>query len=333
MSYTAQEGHVGLALQGAEGVYDEATQFLYVTEISLEPDDNLIVPDPEIGTGRDITEAYPGGIKWSGSISFNLRPEALGMLLLGAFGSVSSNTVGAVTTHTFTPANTLPLLSIEKAVSDGLEVFGYTDVKVNSLRIECAAGEIATGTCEVIATKETSDIAASTPVFEDAPIFTFAGGQVKVDTVVASVKAVSFELNNNIQDDDYRIGSRYLGTLTPKRRELTASIDVVPEDSDEYKKAVYGASNLTEAANTQPVYTGSLEILFESLTGQVIPTTSTKYSLKIEVPEAIFKSAPIPTSGDEMIVQSIEMLPVKGAGNIATATLINSTPSYTAVSS
>ena len=327
----SEEGYVGIAKQTASGAgaYVTPAKYMLVESISMEPEEKLLIPDPEIGSGRDITDAYVGPIKWTGSIEFKLRPEALGLLLLGATGAVTSSGIsGNAKGHTFTFENDLIPLSIEKKVGDGLEVFGYNDTKVNSLRIECAAGELAKGSADLVSIQETSGKTAQTPTFETAPIFTFAGGRVNLDGGSISVKALSFEIKNNLVDDDYRIGSRLLGSLTEKRRELSASLDIVPEDSKTYKKTVYGSQNATTVSGLQQTFKGALHFSLESADGVYIPGTTQKYTLDVDIPSAVFRSAPIPTSGDDLIVETLEMLPIKGTQPIGTITLRNSIASY-----
>lgn len=324
----SQEGYLGIAKQVASGTYVTPAKYLYANSIDISPDDSLIITDSEIGGGRDIVAAYSGTLKYSGSVEFNLRPEAVGYFILGVMGSSTSSGIGAGYGHTFKFAGTVPPLSIEKKVGSNLEVFGYTDVKVNSFRIECAAGEVAKGSVELIAINETSGKTAQAATFEIAPVFTFAGGKVTLEGTDTSVKNVSFEIKNNIVDDDFRIGSKFLGQLQERRRELSAAIDVVPTNSNIYKKATYGSEGATVASGLQQTYSGALHLSFETADGVYIPSTTTKYTMDIDIPIAVFKFAPLTLSGDDLIVETLDLLPIKGTLDIATITLRNSTASY-----
>ncbi len=330
MPYMSEEGYVGLAKQTASGpsAYVTPSHYLYVNSIAIEPDDNLLITNAEIGSGRDITDAYEGTVKWSGSMDFVIRPEAIGLLILGAMGAVTSSGIGAGYGHTFTPKNNLVPLSVEKKVGDGLEVFGYNDTKINDLKIECAAGALAKGSVDLISVQETAGKTANTPTFETAPVFTFAGGRVNLDDSSVSVKNLSFEIKNNIVEDDYRIGSRILGSLAEKRRELTATIDIVPEDSKTYRKSVYGSPTATTVSGLQQTFSGAFHFSLESADGVYIPGTTQKYTLDVDIPKAVFRKAPIPTSGDDLITETLEMLPIKGAGDVVTITLRNGVSSY-----
>lgn len=326
----SQSGYVGLAKQTASGTYVTPAQYMYVNSVDINPNTDLLIPDPEIGTGRDIvnTSVHVGPINWSGSIDFNLRPEAIGLLLLGATGAVTSSGItGAAKGHTFTFENDLIPLSIETNVGDGLEIFGYTDSKVNTLHFEAAQGEIVTGTADIIAINQTSGKTNQTETFETSPVFTYQSGSVILDSAEISVKSFSFDINNNIQDDDYRFGSRTLASLVERRRELAASLEIVPTDSNTFKKAVYGSASATTVSGLQTTYSGALFLRFES--AYKVPGTTVPYQLDITVPKAVFRTAPFAVSGDDMITETLDLLPVAvGSAKPATIVLRNSTTSY-----
>jgi hypothetical protein len=328
----SEEGYIGLAKQVASGTYVTPASYMYVKSCDIGPETDLMIPDAEIGSNRDITEAYVGPVKYTGKIDFNLRPNAFGYLLLGATGACTSSGIAGQTGaygHNFTFENDLIPLSIEKKIGDGLENFGYSDSKVNSLHLECAAGEFVTGSTDIIAISETSGKVVQTTTFGTDPILTYDGGSVKLDGGEVSVKSLSFDIANNIVDDDFRLGGRKLATLIEKRRELKASLEIVPQDSTTFKKTYYGSDTGTTASGTgvQDTYSGSLFLHF--LTAKSVANGLTqKYEMDIIIPKAYFQTAPINPSGDDMIVETLEMLPVKGSSAIGTIVLRNGKSSY-----
>jgi len=328
--YMSQSGYIGVAKQTASGTYVTPAQYMYVDSISIDAQTEELVSSPEIGGGRDIVDGsvLVGPISYGGSIDFSVRPESIGLFLLGATGAVTSSGIsGDAYGHTFTFENDLVPLSIEKSVGDGLENFGYTDTKVNNLRFEAAQGEFVTGSADVIAINETSGKTVQTSSFETSPIFTYQSGSVILDSGEISVKSFSFEINNNVQDDDFRFGSRSLASLVEKRRELSASLEVVPTDSNIYKKSVYGSTSATTVSGLQTTYAGALFLRFES--AYKVAGTTVPYQMDITIPKAVFKSSPFAISGDEMITETLDLIPVKESGNdIATIVLRNETASY-----
>jgi len=336
MPFSSNEGYVGFARQTASGTYVAPTRFLYVKNIDITPDNNIMIQDPEIGGIRDITDNVQlGTIGWGGNIDFDARPEGIGHLVLSAMGAVTSSGIAGQSGaygHLFTPESDCLPISIEKRVGGNstatlLDVFGYQDCKVNTLRFECAAGEMVTGTAEVVAIEERSGKTNQTATYGTDPIFTFVNGIVNIEGVSYSVKNLSFELNNNIDTEDFRIGQRTRQTLIEQRRELSATLDIVPTDANVFKNAYFGSTGDTAVANTQTIYKGTLFIRFEN--PKVIGATSQKYSMDITIEEAAFRTAPLPMSGDDMIIQTLEMLPVKASGsNIVTIAIRNSIENY-----
>lgn len=331
--YMAQSGYVGTARQTASGTYVTPTKFLYVTEASITANSDLIIPDPEIGGGRDIIDGsvQPGTIDWTGSLNFYVRPESIGHLILGATGAVTSSGLAGIAGgygHTFTFENDLIPFSIEKRVGDGLDVVGFNDVKMNTFHIESAVNELVTGSVDVIAAGAVAGKTATATSFETSPIMTFAGGQVVLDGGAISVRSVSMDINNNIADDDYRIGSRTLQSMVEKRREMTASLEIVPTDNETFRKSVYGGSSATTASGLQTAFGGALFLRFQ--TAAFIPGSSTvNYQLDINFPKAMFRISDFDGSGDDMITQTLDMIVVDTtSATVGTVVLRNTTANY-----
>jgi len=334
-AYMSEEGYIGISRQSASGTYVTPQLYMYMKSCDIGPDTDLLIPDPEIGTGRDITDdVYVGPVKYTGSLEFNVRPNAFGLLVLGATGAVTSSGIPGQTGaygHTFTFENDLVPLSIEKRVGAGLENFGYNDCKLNSLHLECAAGEFVSGSAEIIGITETAGKSVQTATFATDPILTYDGGSITLEGGQISVKSLSFDINNNLVDDDYRIGGRKLATLEEKRRELAASLEIVPTDYNVFRKTYYGATGSTtvSGAGVQDTYTGSLFLKFASAKA-VADGLTQKYEMEVNIPKAVFRAAPLPISGDDMIVETLEMLPVKGTQSISTIVIRNGQANYNA---
>lgn len=334
MSFQSEVGYVGLAKETASGIYVTPSKYIYVTSVDISPTGDPLIPDPEIGGIRDIPDSIQvGPIGWGGSLDFYVRGEAIGLLLLSGLGAVTSSGIAGQSGaygHLFTPQDECIPLSIERRVGSAgspMDVFGLQDAKVNTLHFECAAGELVTGSADVIAIEEKSGKTNQTATYETAPIFTFVNGVVNLEGTQIAVKNLSLDINNNIADDDYRIGQRTRQTLTEKRRELSASLDIVPTDVNIFKKTYYGGTSATAISNTQALYTGSLFIRFEN--PNVIGVTTQKYSMDITVGKAVFRTAPLSMSGDDMIIETLELLPVKASGaNVLSIVLRNSVASY-----
>lgn len=333
--FVSNDGFIGLARQtnpaSGAGSYVSPTRYLYVDSFDVNPNSEPLIPDAEIGSTRDIQDnsIRVGPISWSGEVSGKLRPDSIGLIVLSALGAaVSSSIGGGAFGHTMTPTDNCIPLSITKRIGDQgnpMDVFGYTDAKVNVLRFEAAAGELVTFNAEFIAVEERSGKSNQTPTFETGPIFSFVDGEVVLEGTSIPLKNISVELNNNIVDDDYRIGTRLLASTLERRRTLTATLDVVPTDASIFKKTVYSGTGNTAVSDSQLVYSGSLFLRFEA------PHTigSQNYSMDVTIPEAVFRTANLPISGEDMVMETLEMTAVKQSGeHVVTVVLRNGISSY-----
>lgn len=137
MGYQSQSGQIAMRTQSVKGTYaDPGTSpfgiFMRTRSGALSGNRELLIPDPEIGGGRDVPDAYLGPVAFSGSYDFYARTNMIALLLKGLLGAPVSTTVSDYKQHVFTPINSgsLPWLSIEEAIGDGFETFNYTDAKV-----------------------------------------------------------------------------------------------------------------------------------------------------------------------------------------------------------
>jgi len=328
MSYSSQTGHFGARKQDSKGTYKTPLFFFKLTAGGLGSNSELLVPDPEIGGGRDIDEAAVGAISYGGTYEFNFRSEDIGVLLYAALGAVTvSGLGGGAYKHTFTPANTLPWLSIEEKISDTYDTFQYTDARVSSLELNSDANAFLNGSCDMIAITQSGNATASSPTFDASPILTAHTGYISLEGAQIYVRSAKFSFNNNLEDDDFRVGRRTLGDIPEHRRELSATLTIRPDSNALYRKAVYG--NASAHVPTNDVYSGELIMQWDS-GSNVIGSTAYPYKLKVTVPNAYFRPFTIEPSGDDIIEHDLELLPVALSGNIVTIELWNGVASFEA---
>lgn len=328
MGYSSQAGQVILKTQATPGVLDPQLATggvgIKLRGGSLGTNRDLLVPDPEIGGGRDVVDAYLGAVSWGGDYEFYARMDALATLLNAALGTADAPvTVTGVTTHTIKPSDAaqLPFLSIEEAIGNGLETYNYTDAVVNTLHLEAEANGYLMGTAGIIGAKQVAGATRTgTPVWDDTPMIVGTNITVTYNAVSLPAKSFSLDINNNIEDDDFRLGSFYIGDLTPKRREVTASFGIRESSSALWRQATYGLSASTEpggiTTKNQLVITCTT---YESIAGGT-PTTS--YSLTITIPKFILSPYSLDASGDDIIESDIEgqaVRPVAATGIMTAA--------------
>lgn len=313
MGFSSQAGQVLLRTQTAKGVFatdiTDAGVGIKLRSGSLAPSRELMIPDPEIGGNRDVGDAYLGAVSWAGDYEFYARHKSLAVLLKAAFGEVDSPAaVSGVTTHTFTPSEAaqLPFLSIEEAIGNGLEVYNYTDAVVNTIHLEADASGYLQGTAGLIAVKQLAGAARTDAdeLFDDGPMTVGTNITVTYNGVTVPAKSFSFDLNNNIEDDDFRLGGFYIGDLTPKRREVTASFSIREESSAYWRQAVYGIPGATQAGGltTKSALTITMST-YEDIEGSA---PATKHSLSLTIPKFALTPYSLDASGDDVIESDLE---------------------------
>jgi hypothetical protein len=313
MGFSSQSGQVGFMTQAGVGVFPAGfaagAEFMKLRSGSLGPNRDLLVADPEIGGGRDTVDAYLGAVSFSGDYEFYVRLEALPTLLKAACGTnVDSGTLatgGAV--HTITPldAATLPYLAVEENIGGSLETFQYTDAVVNTFHLEAEANGYLMGTAGLIAKTQIAGATKTpTPTWDNSPMIVGTNITITLGGVTLPAKSFSLDINNNFEDDDFRLGSFFLGDLTAKSREVSGSVTIRPADSALWRRAVYGVPGATQAGGLvtkdQLVLTCST---YEDLVGVTGPTA--KGSLTVTIPKVALEPYALEPSGDDVIENDI----------------------------
>lgn len=310
MGFSSQGGQVVLRTQAVQGTYQADTSTAGVSirlrSGGLGPSRELVIPDPEIGGGRDVVDALLGPASFSGDYDFYARTDSFLTLLYAALGDNDVVTTTGVSTHTTTPVDTsLPYLSIQESVGNTLEVFQYTDAVVNTLHLEVDASGYLQGTAGIIAARQVAGgTRAAAPVQDVAPLLVGTNVTVTYNSVTLPAKSFSLDINNNFEDDDFRLGSFYLGDLTPKRREVTASFGIRESSSALWRQAVYGVPGATSPGGV--VTKSQLVIAFTSYEDIPAGTPATKYSMTITIPSFSLKPYSYSPSGDDVIESDIE---------------------------
>lgn len=328
MGYSSQAGQVLLKTQATPGVLDPDLAAegigIKLRGGSLGPNRELLVADAEIGGGRDVVDAYLGAVSWAGSYDFYARFESLLTLLNAALGTTADGTpAGGVTTHTITGSDTsqLPFLSIEERIGAGLECFNYTDAVVNTLHLEAEANGFLMGTCDLIAAKQVAGATFTpAPDWDDSPMTVGTNITVTYNGVTVPAKSFSLDINNNFEDDDFRMGSFYLGDLTAKQREVNGSFTIRPENSAQWRQAVLGGPALTTVGGL----TTKQQLVITASTYEFI-TGSTVSKLTFTLPKVALEPFGLEPSGDDIIENDVSwraLRPVAGTG-ICSAAVIN----------
>lgn len=333
MGYGSQSGHVILRTQPTRGTLaadlGTAGVAMKIKSGALAPSRDLLIPDPEIGGGRDTVDAYLGAVSFSGDYEYYARLESLATLLYGALGAKASATATGVNTHTLTPADTasLPFFSVEEQISDGLEVFNYVDAVVNTFHLESEANGFLSGTAGMIAVRQTAGVTPTAdPLWDNSAMIVGTNITVTYNGVTVPAKKFSLDVNNNFEDDDFRLGSFYLGDLTPKQREVTAQISLRHDGAAFWRQATYGQSAAVTPGGL--VTKQPLVITMTTYEDIVGSAPLTKSSLQVTIPKAILTPFAFSPSGDDVLENDVDIRAVRPdpATKILTAVIKNGRP-------
>lgn len=254
-------------------------------------------------------------------VTFSATLAATNPPIMTATSSLTGGTNPAVTVttttpgfpimgvHTITPADTSPWLTVEERYGTSLGSFQYSDCKVNSLKLSCDANQYMMGSAEVIALGAVSGFTAQTGVTYDAtPMMVASQVVVSFGGVVLPAKSMNLEINNNIEDDDYRLGSITLADLVEKRREVKLGLTVRPDDITLWKGATFGDTTASSPISG-PAYQGAMQISVSSF--ENIQGTATPYRLILDFPTVVMSPFKIEPNGDDVIQNDIELQAIR----------------------
>lgn len=421
MGQSSQAGYVAFMTQAAPDTFpagfNGSAIGMKLRTGGIGTNRELMIPDPEIGGGRDVADAYLGAVSWGGDLEFYVRFNALLTLLNGALGlkyvknpggtshvttltltgaptggtftltysaqttaaipynatagqiqtalealsnmgegeidvaggpitsapvtitylgtlagvvtnptvtpsftggttptlTPTSSTTGAAytgaATHTFIPSDSaqLPFVAIQERIGASLETFNYTDAVINTLHFEADADGYLMGTAGVIARKQQAGITGMPGIasaFDNLPMVVGTNITVTYGGLTLPAKSFSVDINNNFEDDDFRLGSFYIGDLTPKRREVTMGVGIREADSALWRQAAYGSS----AATTPGGLSSKSGMVITMSTYEAIPGAggSLKYTMELNFPTAALMPYSLEASGDDIIESDLE---------------------------
>lgn len=316
MGFLSQAGHLGLKTQAVKGTYldpgavaPDQGVFVRTRSGSMGGNRDLLVPDPEIGGNRDVPDAQLGPISFSGEFDIYPRWESIPFFLKGVFGSATSaGAVGTGFTHTIGLSDAdIPWISVEEKIANGYEAFKYTDSKINTFHLEADASGFLMGTAGLIALKQEildppTDLVAQR--VDNSPLITGTQVVVRWNNVQLPARSFSMDVTNNLEDDDFRLGSLFLGDLVPKRREVTMGVTIRPQDATLWRTAMWGGP-----AATQPLSSSFKDDVIISIisTDDIPGAAGVKYQMDVTIPKAVIAPFNPEPSGDDVLEHDLEI--------------------------
>lgn len=304
-------GYVGYGVEVTDGTAVAPTKWLPVSSFSFEDSNDFIVPD-QIRHSRDKYIAMAAPYVVSGSMEMELIPTDIASLLKSAFSCTPSSSAygGGGYQHVYTPASTEPTFTFESSAADVL-IMRYSGVRVNTLEIKAAYGEIVTASFGLEGTNRVKHTPASSPSYTSGAIpFHFSGVDIKVasGTLLTTVKDFTFGVNNNME----RIGTlrktRSWKRMALGMREVTLALTIDFTDTSEYDRFL-----------NETIFDVDLHMTSTTVAGGSNPST-----LRIQIPNVRWNKVSVPLSAGDYLEQSVEALIVAPiGGNVFTATLVN----------
>lgn len=315
-------GYVGLAKESSYATATAPSYFVDATSDGFALDNQ---PDFQNTTrGRGTYKGEAGPLSDEGSIDLPANPEnGLGLLLLAAFGSVSTSGSGPDFVHTFTPAETLDSLSVE--VGRDTDVVRHAGAGVNSLELSHTAEDMLTASADLLASTPDGSISAASPTYSDLRNFRFHDIECTINStnVEADVQDLTFGIENNLtaqfRDD------RTAGKLSVGERPITATATLDFERTDHFELFLSGSVGDASTIAQQLATTG-LEATWTS------PETvnSTNYKLVWNQPASIPMTHEATINQNDLVVEDVEFRAIydSGIGGEAEVTLTNGVTSY-----
>lgn len=288
---TAGFGHTVYAGLGEETTYGTPvtrTVFLDVTGETLSLNHERVVSGSLNQIGVRSNKIANGLFRVAGDVTFDVPYTGWELFLKHALGSVATTgPVDNAYTHTFDIANALPTgltIEIYRDSSNFLagdldDAFLYEGCKVNSLSLSATIGAYLSCTASIVAQDEnrgarTVAATVNTDLNATRDLIVFTEGSLSYDNFTTSVESFELTLNNNLNADRFRVGSRL--TREPVRGgkiEVTGSF-TADFDSfaryDEFKNSTTKALTLTFTGANVP-NSGTAQSMTITL-NRVIPT-------------------------------------------------------------
>jgi hypothetical protein len=311
----ADVGYVGYGVEVSEGTLVAPTVFLPASSFSFDSTDDNQSP-AQLRGSRDKYVTMPSPYSVSGTmdmelVSLGTRPLLKSALAVDTASVTTSAYSGGGYQTVFTPGSaSTPTFTFESSAG-GILVMRYGGIRVNTLEINAAFGEIVTASFGLEGTTRQKQGSETSESYSSILPFHFTGASIKRDSVaVGNVKNFTFNIGNNIE----RIGT--LRATRDWKRTALGMRDV----------GLTCAMDFTDTTDYDLFLAGtdfSVDLLLE---GEYIAGSSgPKHTLRIEIPRVRWNSVNAPLSAGDFIEQSVEATVLRPMNNdpILTMTIVS----------
>jgi hypothetical protein len=289
----------------------------------------------ETDSSRDQSSAYLTTSGVEGSPELYVRAKTIGFWLHAALGTTVTTGSGPNYTHTITPGNALPWLTLWKNIGGPTGLFeAYQDCQASSIAISAEAGSPLSATIGIQGLIPTRlvlegsgtgvDPTISPALAIDADtVFNFNNAAVSLGgSSTRLIRSFELTVENNIERQQTDDIVPY--DLAPGQREISLGFDMLFENITEYNKFYYGgASGAVASVPIAPnIFTTDVAFTF---------TLNANTEVSFTLPSIAYEEFPIePQPGGDPIVSSVRAVAQKATGvpNLLTAVVKNATATY-----
>ena len=234
--------NIGVGRESTRGTARAVQRWLPTTELTIDEKVEMAKEESVYGVIENQTDADVVKTFAEGSISGLVDDQAIGYLLYGALGTVTTGTItDSSYTHTFTVAQSAQIQSLSLTASEPnaqtTASLVYPLVAIDSLELNFEVGQYPTYSASF-----TSNVSSSTTA------------------------TVSYTAPNNFrpQDGEVRIATTYAGLATGTTYAVRrASVSISKNVEDDHN---IGSTTVTDRLNKQFQVTGSMELVYDART-------------------------------------------------------------------
>lgn len=291
---------LGVGKETTYGTAVSATKYYDILRESLRLRKTLIF-DTDSVASREVLKSARGIEHVEGDIEMNLNSQEIGHILLSLLGSVSTSGTGPYT-HTFTPAEDLPSLTL-RSILDAVTEKIIAGVVVDTFELTADVGKarVVVG----VLGKSLTFSTPSTPTFSAQEDFVGGEAIVTLAGTTKKPRRLTLRINNNLEQI-FVLGDYSMQKPKPKKLDVTGSFELDFESTTEYNDFL----NMTPK---------DLEITF----------TKGSHSIKFDIDKFYYTDARVEVRGRELLVGRFDFRAVKPeTGNSIKVILVNDDSSY-----
>jgi len=310
----ASVGYVGYGVESTEGVTVAPTVFLPASSFSFDSTNDYIIPEQLRGS-RDRSVAMVSPYSVSGTMDMELPYSGIRPLLksaLAAEGTITTSAYsgGGYQTVFTSGSSATPTFTFESGAGEDILIMRYGGIRVNTMEIRAAFGEIVTSTWGLEGTTREKQGSASTESYAAGLPFHFTGASVSRDGVdLLNIKDFTFNIGNNIE----RIGT--LRKTRTWRRTALGMRDVGLSCTMDFTDTADYDLFLAETEFAVKLHMTSTEVV----------AGTNKAILQIDIPRVRWNMVNAPLNAGDYIEQAVEatiLRPFNG-NPIVTVTMVN----------